>query len=87
MLSSDNNVLRSTVIALINLIQYLADPDQAFGGCSQIGGRQEDLHLLQYQSLSATIVGCNTKVVTFCRPKSGYFCWSNYAIFQSKTTV
>jgi len=50
-------------------------------------GRQEGLHLLKYQSLSATIVGCNTKVVAFCRPKSGYFCWSNYAIFQGKTTV
>jgi len=23
-------------------------------------------------------------VVTFSRPKSGYFCWSNYAIFQGK---
>jgi len=64
----------------------VADSDQAFGG-SQIGGRQEGLHLLKYQSLSATIVGCNTEVATFCRPKSGYFCWSNYGIFQGKTTV
>jgi len=56
-------------------------------GGSQIGGRQEGLHLLKYQSLSATIVGCNTKVVTFCRPKSGCFCWFYYAIFQGKITV
>jgi len=65
----------------------VADPDQAFGEGSQIGGRQEGLHLLKYQSLSATIVGCNTKMVTFCRPKSGSFCWSNYAVFQGKKTV
>jgi len=54
--------------------EAVADPDQAFGGGSQIGGRQEGLHLLKYQNLSATIVGCHTKMVTFCRPKIGYFC-------------
>jgi len=50
-------------------------------------GSQKGLHLLKYQRLSATVVGHNKKVVTFCRPKSGYFCWSNYAIFQGITTV
>jgi len=45
-------------------------------------GAPKGLHSLEYQRLSATIVGCHTKVVTFCRPKCGYFCWSNYAIFQ-----
>jgi len=34
----------------------VADPDQAFGGGSQIGRRQKSLHLLKYQRLSATIV-------------------------------
>jgi len=68
----------------------VADPNQTFEGGSQIGGCQEGLYLLKYQRLSTTIVGCNTKVVTkvvnFCRPKSGYFCWSNYAVFQGKNT-
>ena len=50
-------------------------------GGSQIGGRQNCLHLLSYQRLSAT------KEVIFCRSKSGYFCWSNYAIFQGITTI
>jgi len=57
---------------------------------SRIGGRQKGqkgIHLFKYQRLSAIIVGCHTNVVTFCRPKSGYFCWSNYAIFQGITTV
>jgi len=49
-------------------------------GISQTGGRQKCLHLLKYQRLSATFVGCHTKVVAFCRPKSDYYCWSNYAI-------
>jgi len=64
----------------------VADPDRRLGG-SQIGGRQKCLHLLKYQRLSATIVVCHTKEVIFCRSKSGYFCWSNYAIFQGITTV
>ena len=51
------------------------------GGGSQIGERQKCLHLLKYQRLS------ETKEVIFCRSKSGYFCWSNYAIFQGITTV
>jgi len=50
-------------------------------GGSQIGGRQKCLHLLKYQRLSAK------KEVIFCKSKSGYFCWSNYAIFQGITTV
>jgi len=50
-------------------------------GGSQIGGRQECVHLLKYQTLSAT------KQVIFCRSKRCYFCWSNYAIFQVITTV
>ena len=61
-------------------------PSDAHGG-SQIGGRQKGLHLLKYERLSATIVVCHTKVVTFCRSKSGYFCWSNYAIFQGITSL
>jgi len=60
----------------------VADPDQAFGGGSQIGRRQKCLHLLKYQKLSATTIVCHTKKVIFCRSKSGFFCWSNYAIFQ-----
>jgi len=56
-------------------------------GGSQIGGRRKCLHLFKHQSLSAKIVGCHTKVVKFCRPKSGYCCWSNYAIFQGIGTV
>jgi len=65
----------------------LAHPDQAFGGGSQIEGRQKCLHLLKYQRLSATIVVRHTKEVIFCRSKCGYFCWANYAIFQGITTV
>jgi len=66
----------------------VADPDQAFGGQgSQIGRRQKGLHLFKCQRLSATIVGFHTKAVTFCRPKRGYFCWSNYVIFQGITKV
>jgi len=56
-------------------------------GGSQIEGSQKCLHLLKYQRLSATIVVCHTKEPIFCRSKSGYFCWSNYAIFQGITTV
>ena len=74
------------------LVTYLAMKEwriqtRRLGGGSQIGERQGGLHLLKYQRLSATIVGCHTKVVIFCQPKSGYFCWSNYAIFQGITTV
>jgi len=61
----------------------VADPDQAFGEQSNWGVPRRS----KYQKLSATIVVCHTKEVTFCRSKSGYFCWSNYAIFQGKTTV
>ena len=56
-------------------------------GGSQSGGGLKCLHLLKYQRLSATIVVCHTKEVMFCRSKSGYFCWSIYAIFQGITTV
>ena len=52
-----------------------------FGGSSQIGGRQKCFHLLKNQRLSPT------KEVFFRRSKSGYFCWSNYAILQGITTV
>jgi len=55
-------------------------------GGSQIEGCQEGLHLLKYQKLSATIVVCHTWEVIFCSPIIGYFCWSNYAIFQGKNT-
>jgi len=47
-------------------------------GGSQIGGLQKGIHLLEYQRLSAKIVGYHT---------SGYFCWSNYAILRRITTV
>jgi len=43
--------------------------------------------MLKYQRLSATILGCHTTVVTFCRSKSGYFYLSNYAIFQGITSL
>ena len=56
-------------------------------GGSQIWGRQKCLHLLKNQRLSATIVVCHTKEVIFCRSRSGYFCGSNYAIFQRITAV
>ena len=56
-------------------------------GGRPIRGRQEGLYLLKYQRLSATIVGCYTKVVTFCRPRSGYFLYSIYVIFQGIKTV
>jgi len=55
-------------------------------GGSQIEGAKKVFTFLKYQRLSAKIVGCHTKVITFCRPKSGHFCWSNYAIFQGMTT-
>jgi len=51
-----------------------------WGGQSNWGA-PKCLHLLKYQTLSAT------KEVIFCRSKSGYFCWSNCAIFQEITTV
>jgi len=51
-------------------------------GGSQIWGRQEGLHLHKYQSLSATIVGCHTKVVTFCRPKVAIFVGRTMRFFR-----
>jgi len=51
------------------------------GGGSQMWELQKCLHLLKYQRLSAT------KEVIFCRSKSGYFCWSNYAIFHGIAAV
>ena len=77
----------ATLLKLRALAEQWRIQTKRLGGDSQIGGRQEGLHLLKYQSVSATIVGCHTKVVTFCRSKSDYFCWSNYAIYQGKTTV
>ena len=65
----------------------VADPDEAFGGGQSNWGRQKCFHLLKYQRLPATIVVCHTKEAIFCRSKSGYFCWSNYATFQGITTV
>jgi len=49
-------------------IKSVVDPYQAFEGA--------------IPKVVWTIVACHTKIVTFCRPKSGYFCWSNYAISQ-----
>ena len=73
--------IASDVIVFLNVyIVPVADPDQAFGG-EAIGRRQKCLHLLKYQRLSAT------KEVIFCTSESGYFCWSNYAIFQGIATL
>jgi len=66
--------------------RHLCRSGSVWGG-SQSWGRQKGIHLLEYQRLSAKIFGCHTEVVTFCRPKSGYFCWSNYAIFRRIITV
>ena len=55
---------------------------KGFGG-SQIGGRQNGLHL--GKRLSATIVGCRTKVVTFCRPKMAIFVGRTMRFFKKKT--
>ena len=63
------------------------DPDEAFGRRQSNRGGQKGLHLLKYQRLSAKIVVCHTKEILFCRLKRGYFCWSNYGIFQGITTV
>ena len=69
----------------------VADPDQAFGWGSQIGGRQKcclnTKGLLKYQRLSAKIVLYPTKEAIFCWSISGCFCWWNYGIFQGITTV
>jgi len=43
----------------------VADPDQAFWGDSQIGGRPKGIHLFKYQNLSAKIVGYHTKLIRF----------------------
>jgi len=61
-------------------------PGDLGGGQSNIG-EQKSRHLLKYQRASAKFVECHTKEVTFCRPKSDCFCWSNYAIFQGITTT
>jgi len=60
----------------------VADPDQAFGGGSQIGRRQKCLHLLKYQKLSATTIVCHTKEVIFCRSKSGFFVGRTMLFFR-----
>jgi len=62
------------VSLLISLLKHaVADPDQAFGGGSQIGGRLKCLHLLKYQRLSAT--------------KEVFFCKSKVAIFVGRTML
>jgi len=50
-------------------------------------GHQKVLHFLKYQRFSAKFVGCHKKVVTIRRPNSGYFFWSNYAIFEGITSL
>ena len=50
-------------------------------------GCQKCIHLFKYPSFFVTVIGYHTKVVMFCRPKSGHFCWSNCAIFQGITIV
>jgi len=51
----------------------VADPDQAYGGASQMGGPQNGFHLLKYQRLSATVVGYHTKLLPRVGQKSGCF--------------
>jgi len=62
------------------MCESVPDPDQAYGGQSNRGARK--MSSLKYQRLSATIVVCHTKEVIFSMSKSGYYCWSNYAIFS-----
>jgi len=45
-------------------------------------GRQKGLHLLKYQRLSATIVVCHTKEVTFCKPKVAIFVGRSMRFFK-----
>jgi len=61
----------------------VADPDQTFGGAKKFSR----LHLFKHPKLSVKIVGYHAKVVTFLGQECGYFCWSNYAIFQGITTM
>jgi len=50
--------------------------------------RQKRIHLFRYPRFSATIVEHHTKVVVrFVDQESGYFCCSNYVIFQGITTA
>jgi len=51
----------------------VADPGEAFGRGSQLGGRLKRFHLFPYPRSSATIVGYHTKVVTFCWPRKWLF--------------
>jgi len=64
----------------------VADPDQAFEGHATTGAPKSH-PLLGYTRLSVTIVGNHAEVVTFSGQDIGYFCWSNYEIFQGITTV
>jgi len=64
----------------------VADPDQAFGGGSQIGAAKNS-HLFKYLRLPATIVGYHTKAVTFGEPRKWIFCWPNNVIFQRTTCL
>jgi len=43
--------------------------------------RRKGLNLFKQPRLSSKIIVHDTNMVTFCRPKSGYFCWSNYVFF------
>jgi len=58
-----------------------------WGWVSQIGGRRKGLHLLKYQMLSATIVACHSKVVTFCWPKKWPFLLVELCDFSGITIV
>ena len=51
--------LRNTSPLLVTQAGYGPDPD-VWGRGNQIEGREEGLHLLKYQKLSATIVVCHT---------------------------
>jgi len=75
------NVKMTSYCDVTNSVYFSGGSRPGVCGGSQIEGRQKFLHLLKYQRLSAT------KKVIFCRLKSGYFCWSNYAVFQGRTTV
>jgi len=62
-------------------------PSPGIWGGSQIGGAENVFTCLNTKGLSATIDWVSHKLVTFCRPKSSYFCWSNYAILQEITSL
>ena len=65
----------------------MADPDRAFwGGAVKLGGAKNIFTCLNTKDCLRQSL-CVTQEAIFFRSKSGYFCWSNYTIFQRITTV